>query len=566
MANNPVSKAFTKIATFAMLLFPNGMSAEEVTKPTYEYNVKEETPEFKQFGESKDVQYKEYSNEQYSKMIRTGLQNKNMSSDVKQVVEEIFLRRAYELGLTDEEFENDFLKFRANVSSISFLAEEEMGNPNFGGHYNHYLKEIAINKDQYMDLYNHYANNNIYIKRFKEDFIGMIGHEIGHAASENHRKGTYGVRYLKGKDENGDNIYGGGALDEAFIERIAHDTIRGTKENTDVIDYVPETQGYTSITFMPSMLATTFGVSEKELLKASTKGREEFLKTLLGYEPEITHVEDEKDIEKISDEKLKNFFKIEENLNRLYNINYGDIINVMSYSDEEYIANYGSGHKHEQIIRNVRRDSLIGMYSVAFSELNRQIENTQGMDLENMDSYLQYMTYRRDRLEGIMDKSLIINNISHNLGNRQKVDTMVNPHKEILNEKLGNSHTNSDEYNKNMMKRDYEFKQWDNNNITNIAGKIFEKEVMPPKENIVQKVGKGIGQFFTNLFKKEDVKMLNLGEDKTQPESKKNVVEIINSFDEKYKVDAKDILPIHNQNEGNDKENTQIIKDNSMER
>jgi len=446
------------------------------------------------------MKYKEgYDNKIYSIIIRKNLENKNMNPMMRKVVEEIFLRRAHELEQTHEEFEEGFENFINNIDTIRFAEEKEFNNCGNAGkafaHCDYNKKEICINKDVAINRYKLYKRYGM-LDEFYDNLFSAVAHEVEH--------GTEAVNgYKLGYNEKG--VFKGAALSEIFTERVAHACTKKMEKTKNIVEYLPKTNGYHEITFVASLLATTFNVPEKELLKASTKGREKFISTLLGHQPMITYISDEQDLESVCGIGLENFFGIEKNLNRLYNANYKD------------------NKLDEKAEKGLKTNALSGIYRYAISELDRRAAIVECMNVNNIKKHITDLTYRKARLDKIMDVALkdeMGNNAKWGVGEASKNlnKKLDNMHSEWCKQKYGieiskyssdNRMDRDIEYEENIIKKEYNnFEEWNNFEVSNNLENVFENDVIIPNENIAGKIRRSISQFFTRLFK-GNIKMLS---------------------------------------------------------
>ena len=96
------------------------------------------------------METKQIKNSKYEKMIKKALRGKKIDPAFKEILPEIFLRRVYELGLSEEEFKTDLTNFSNCVNTIRFAGDDTFQRPDVMGHQDPYNKEICINRDYYM--------------------------------------------------------------------------------------------------------------------------------------------------------------------------------------------------------------------------------------------------------------------------------------------------------------------------------------------------------------------------------------------------------------------------------
>ena len=182
-------------------------------------------------------------------------------SDYTPILHEIFQRRQYEFDISKEEFEEEVRNFVRNVKRISFLSEKKMSNCYASYFFEAYL--IGINEDENIKVL---PNGNL--EWDFEKIFAYLTHEVYHAIS--HRGKKIGICY---QDKN--NIIQNLASNEINNEMA---TCRTSKMITpaEIEIGMQQTIGYTTITPFGCLLSTACGLSERKLLKAGIKSKEEF--------------------------------------------------------------------------------------------------------------------------------------------------------------------------------------------------------------------------------------------------------------------------------------------------
>lgn len=141
---------------------------------------------------------------------------------------EIFLRRAYELELSPEQFDKELETFKSQIRSITFEDSDKFDSPHTEGVCSFENKAIMINRDYY--------SNSLYdgasIEEIAQEIFGTLAHEVHHAS----------------------------------VDDLQH--------------YRAETDGYGDITFSANIYAATFGMTEKQFLEEANKGRNNLMQVI----------------------------------------------------------------------------------------------------------------------------------------------------------------------------------------------------------------------------------------------------------------------------------------------
>ena len=238
---------------------------------------------------------KNYDNKELELILRYTFDNKYGA--LTPVVIDFFKRQAYEYGYSIEEMRKRASLFKKNCKSIDFVTEEsgEIESGEIGG-YDIAEKRIVINKNYYEKLYKDLMDatnpknaKNISItngktitkkeaeERFIEALYGTISHECSHVTSlfKNIRGVGSGLIYypLKGK-----KLRIGTALGEAWNE-VGSSRLLYTGREKEILE-PQKTNTYLQVSFLPSLLATTCGLTDKEVFKSGMEGRASLYKTL----------------------------------------------------------------------------------------------------------------------------------------------------------------------------------------------------------------------------------------------------------------------------------------------
>lgn len=198
--------------------------------------------------------------------------------DILPVLKHIFHKRASEFEFSDQEMENQIKEFCKNCTKITL---EFSKKANKAGSFKWSEERITLNTHprKYLHLY------------------PTLIHEVYHAISPK------GVLHFNG------NTLLGTALDEICTEKAA---MRTTPKKITSRNYL-KTSGYHTITPILNLLASSIGLSEKQLLKASFQGREKFMQIIYSKFPGEIHNEN---VEKM-------FQKFETSLDVIYNTSFG---------------------------------------------------------------------------------------------------------------------------------------------------------------------------------------------------------------------------------------------------
>jgi len=210
----------------------------------------------------------------------------------KPLLVDIILRRAYEFGLTEQEATFDIYTLVNNLKEID-IKKMPYGYRNCNGVYFPKNKSIMISNE----LFN----------RKPVDYVGIyetLTHEVYHALSRDSRGND---RLLTR------NIYTGTShvsLLETIISKCSNRAVENRVR--DNIFFNSSKYGYNATTFALDIIASVYGVSERELLQSSLKGKDNLVESLSFKKNEP------------KDKTLKYIDAIEANLTRIHNTCYTD--------------------------------------------------------------------------------------------------------------------------------------------------------------------------------------------------------------------------------------------------
>ena len=199
--------------------------------------------------------------------------NKDIEAEIDQIISrdkykdfttllrDMFHRRAYEFGFSDQEIIAEARNFANNVNTIEFVGKDDMHGDNNMGVYSPSTHTIRINQDYYMSRESN--------RDFSLGMYSTLVHEVYHAINDHSNDLKFlGLSYL----DQSKGAWVGSALNEVFTETAANRASYG-KKIEDADRFRSETDGYGTITFSTNLLAAALGVTEKEVLKAGVQHR-----------------------------------------------------------------------------------------------------------------------------------------------------------------------------------------------------------------------------------------------------------------------------------------------------
>lgn len=314
--------------------------------------------------EKKETNEKEYYNYNLDKMLSKYI-TREVYGDFTVILRDIFQRRAYEFGFSEEHMEKEASNFINKVKSIGFVPKEEMSSETAMGVYSSRESNIKINQDWYLNYTKGLSEFDYGTKMFE-----TLTHEVYHGITD--IGSQLGLMYVK------NNEWRGAALNEVFTETAANRASmpRGAKEAEQ---YRSDTDGYPDITFVANLLAASIGTSEKELLKAGAQNRTQLIEVFASKFPSG----------KPLTEANKLFEKMESSLDIIYNVRYSK---ESQKTQEE-----------RDVDAQLLEGALSTLYGTAFELASHQIAH----DKKDISSnYVGELTYRYSKMEKIMEDSL----------------------------------------------------------------------------------------------------------------------------------------------------------------
>lgn len=305
------------------------------------------------------MEYKQYYRKSLEQILNQYITPERYG-DFAPIFQEIFQRRAYEFEFSDVHMEKEARNFIDKMKNAKIVSGE-----GFVAKYEHDTKELVINRN-YLVRKEKELDTNVYSKLFN-----ILTHESYHAIALRDDDDCTGLTYHAKNDEYAE-LESGVALNEVFTEMAAARTCI-SRTAKDAENYSAETRYYQSITFVPNLLAASFGVSEKEILKAGIQSRNE-LQELFKRS-----FQDKKAVIK-SNQQFQSF---ENCFDALYN-------------------NYRSQSQESQDLE-INKFCLKEMYSSIYKITSLQIENDKREISNNTTAEL---VYRYNKIEKIINHSL----------------------------------------------------------------------------------------------------------------------------------------------------------------
>lgn len=337
----------------------------------------------------------------------------------------------------------------------------------------------------------------------------------------------------------------GVAINEICVETAAtRTTYVRTKEDDE--HFRMETEAYYTITYIVNLLAASFGIEERELLRAGIQNREEFKSALT------------KNISTGGDILLREVDLLECNLDILFRCLYVEKENSIN---ETMIA--ASLKQIQEYIYEITK------LRIAFDtrEINREYAESLAYDyrkiekiiLKSIVSYevLKYIDKKtKGKLEGgILKEELeLIKQISDIITVAEKKNKLTDEHEwqeavkaAKVGEYIDMFGTEEEKSLKNRLplvenypKTNHEFDhvvQWDNESVIRIMKQLWiEKEVVDVRKEIIFET---IGGFFSR-FRNRKLKKLNSPSENGEDA----FVEPKSDFDERYRVNPEELKPL----------------------
>lgn len=206
-----------------------------------------------------------YDNEKLEKILNRYIKEEKYGG-FKPLLNEIFLRRAYEFGFDDRQMKKQIKNFVKKIDKIYFGINISKEDEDTLGIYYSRTKHIYINCEH---------------RDFKKDCIDylemyeVLTHETYHAISKGLKIETNnpnvaivdpkGMILLADAEEQD-----GEAANEIWTETAANRTsYKRTQEDDE--RFRANTNGYSNITFLVNLLSASFGIKEREILKAGIR-------------------------------------------------------------------------------------------------------------------------------------------------------------------------------------------------------------------------------------------------------------------------------------------------------
>lgn len=361
------------------------------------------------------MEEKVYYNEELEEILNRHIKEEKYGG-FKPLLNEIFQRRAYEYRFDHQHMKKEVINFVKNVDEIKF-GKNIPGMPKNMWATSRYMLGkrgklirgwIYFNCDSDADLMNMMKND----KNCLLELYEMLTHEVYHKIVQN--KNIFGLaNHATGE---------GKALDEIITETAAH---RTTFSRTEVDDenFRQGTVGYDKMTFIVNILATNFGLEEREFLTGGIQNREELQKVCKKY---ISEEDYQNDISFCLD-------KLERNLDSLYNDLYlknnlndsGKIISMLKEIccgifdianicvakntkeiNEEYAEELAYAFQKNRVImmNNIQRfiDGGIVTEGIAYQTLGEIFSSEESLEFLNRVSDIMILTSKKSQIE---DKS-----------------------------------------------------------------------------------------------------------------------------------------------------------------
>lgn len=296
---------------------------------------------------------------------------KEKYKDFTVLLRDMFHRRAYEFGFSNQEILEEARNFTKNVDNIVFAPKEDMGSENAMGTYFPSEHTIRLNQDYYM--------NKEYKTRESDFSVAMYStlvHEVYHAINDYSSDRKFlGLSYYDATQ----NAWVGSALNEVFTETAANRASHG-KKIEDADRFRSETDGYGTITFSTNLLAAALGVTEKDMLKAGIQHRgklEELVENQFG---------DRNFGNRANTYYLRNF---EQALDTIYNVDY---------SKDKKIT-----PKQQEMKKSLLISGLATLFDTTYRLANFQIaQDSQELSFE----FAGMVDYRFRKIEKIMSDTM----------------------------------------------------------------------------------------------------------------------------------------------------------------
>lgn len=291
--------------------------------------------------------------------------------DFTVLLRDMFHRRAYEFGFSDQEILAEARNFAKNVDTIEFASKTDIDSETAMGVYNPNNHSIKLNQDYYMG-----KENNTNGKDFSVAMYSTLVHEVYHAINDYSSDRKFlGLSYYDAAQDT----WVGSALNEVFTETAANRASYG-KKIEDADRFRSETDGYGTITFSTNLLAAAIGVTEKDMLKAGIQHRGK-LEELVGNQFEDPNFGNRANVY-----YLRNF---EQALDAIYNVDYSKDKNPTP--------------KQQEMKKSLLISGLATLFDTTYRLANFQIsQDPQDLSFELAGS----VDYRFRKIEKIMSDTM----------------------------------------------------------------------------------------------------------------------------------------------------------------
>ena len=449
--------------------------------------------------------------------------------DFSEILADIFQRRAYEYGLTDEELKDDLKTFVKRVQKIQIVPKDFFDGKGASAWYLANNKKIEISDELFKEFSERFSGDKT---RIGKEFYAVFAHEVYHAVS--HKKDDeIGLSVRIPFQKNPANL----VMNEAFTEVASSRTIyRRDEKHFDLC--TNPVSGYNVVTFAPSLLANAIGVSEREILKAGMQGNkslEEFMcskfpenkkrevKNLLGkFELHLQAyykiLIDDKFAKTVRGKDLLKH-QICEITKSVYGLNYLQMTNDKREITKELLdeLSFRNGNI-SKILENCRQGALkLGILSEEdIDSIYKGVKLAGNVDLKSMDIINQYETYLFFKQKGVKGDALTtLESIVRSGTLRENSEELKNIHGIDISEhsafyrkyweenggpyKIGGA----DLYKEKIKTEDYhEFLEWDNEEIFDKTLDVFENMRKKFNSRKVQVIGLRMFRKTMGAFKK----------------------------------------------------------------
>jgi len=202
-----------------------------------------------------------YDNEKLEKMLNRYIKEEKYDG-FKPLLNDIFLRRAYEFQFDEKHMKKEIKNFVRKTEKISFGKNIPKNPKKLCA-----MTRTAFEKGKYVKGWIYFNCDNDYMQNnyfSMIDLYEMLTHEVYHMISQ------------KGEITALSNGKNGNPLNEIVNETATRTTFLRNK--TDDEKFREETLLYSETTFVANLLATSFGLEEREFLKGGLQNRKEFQK------------------------------------------------------------------------------------------------------------------------------------------------------------------------------------------------------------------------------------------------------------------------------------------------